>query len=54
MFADEVFAELALINTLIAMEIPFQGIGQILEPRPPDCCTCNSLQVIIHAKAGGL
>lgn len=52
LFADDVFAELELIRTLKAMEIPLQDVGQILESRRSGLCTCNSLQATIRSKAG--
>ncbi len=52
LFGDEVFAELALIRTLKAMEIPLQDAYQILESRRSGVCTCASLQNTIRSKAG--
>ena len=52
LFGDEVFAELALIRTLKAMEIPLQDVRQILESRRSGVCTCGSLQDTIRSKAG--
>ncbi|MEB3353354.1 MAG: MerR family transcriptional regulator [Cyanobacteriota bacterium] len=52
LFSEAVLAELALIRTLKAMEIPLQDVGQILESRRSGVCTCSTLQATIRAKAG--
>jgi DNA-binding transcriptional MerR regulator len=52
LFGEEVFAELTLIRTLKAMEIPLQDVRQILESRRSGVCTCTSLQDTIRRKAG--
>lgn len=52
LFGDEVFAELALIRTLKAMDIPLQDVLQILESRRSGVCTCTTLQDTIRTKAG--
>jgi len=52
LFGEEVFAELTLIRTLKAMEIPLQDVRQILESRRSGVCTCASLQQRIRCKAG--
>jgi MerR family copper efflux transcriptional regulator len=52
LFGEEVFAELMLIRTLKAMEIPLQDVGQILESRRSGVCTCGSLQDTIRSKTG--
>ena len=52
LFGDEVFAELTLIRTLKAMEIPLQDVRQVLESRRSGVCTCASLQDTIRSKAG--
>ena len=52
LFGEEVFAELTLIRTLKAMEIPLQDVRQILESRRSGVCTCTSLQDTIRSKAG--
>ena len=52
LFGEDVFAELTLIRTLKAMEIPLQDVRQILESRRSGVCTCASLKEKIHAKAG--
>jgi hypothetical protein len=51
LFGEEVFAELTLIRTLKAMEIPLQAVRQILESRRSGVCTCASLQATIRTKA---
>jgi MerR family transcriptional regulator, copper efflux regulator len=52
LFSEEVFAELTLIRTLKAMEIPLQDVRQILESRRSGLCTCASLRQTLHGKAG--
>lgn len=52
MFSEEVFAELSLIRTLKAMEIPLQDVRQILESRRLGACTCQEMQEKIRGKAG--
>lgn len=52
LFGDGVFAELILIRTLKAMDIPLQDVRRILESRRSGVCTCSSLQATIRAKAG--
>jgi DNA-binding transcriptional MerR regulator len=52
LFSEAVLAELTLIRTLKAMEIPLQDVGQILESRRSGVCTCSALQTTIRAKAG--
>ena len=52
LFDKEVFAELALIRTLKAMEIPLEDVGQILEARRSGICTCTDLKARIRSKAG--
>ena len=51
LFGEEVFAELALIRTLKAMEIPLHDVTRILESRRSGICTCESLQATIRTKA---
>ena len=46
------FAELTLIRTLKAMEIPLQDVRRILDTRRLGVCTCASLQETIRSKAG--
>lgn len=52
LFGEAVFAELALIRTLKAMEIPLQDVNRILESRRSGICTCASLKATIRSKAG--
>jgi DNA-binding transcriptional MerR regulator len=54
LFGEEVFAELALIRTLKAMEIPLQDVTRILESRRSGVCTCASLKATIRSKAGDI
>ena len=51
-FDDAVFAELNLIRTLRAMEIPLPDVRQILEARRSGVCTCSELKARIRGKAG--
>ena len=52
LFDNDIFAELTLIRTLKAMEIPLQDVLQILASRRSGVCTCSSLQATLRAKAG--
>ena len=52
LYTDAVFAELTLIRTLKAMEIPLEDVRKILEARRSGLCTCASLQGRIRRKAG--
>ncbi len=52
LFEPEVVAELSLIRTLKAMEIPLEDVRRILESRRSGLCTCSSLQATIRTKAG--
>jgi MerR family copper efflux transcriptional regulator len=52
LFGPEVLAELQLIRTLKALEIPLPEIAQLLDARRSGVCTCASLQRTIAAKAG--
>lgn len=52
LFDDAVFAELNLIRTLRAMEIPLPDVRQILEARRSGVCTCSDLKARIRSKAG--
>jgi MerR family copper efflux transcriptional regulator len=52
LFDEAVFAELTLIRTLRAMEIPLLDVRQILEARRSGACTCRALQARIRLKAG--
>lgn len=51
LFGEEVLAELMLIRTLKAMDIPLRDITRILESRRSGICTCSALQATIRAKA---
>ena len=53
LFDEGVFAELALIRTLRAMEISLPDVRQILEARRSGICTCSDLKAQIRSKAGG-
>ena len=50
LFGEEVLAELMLIRTLKAMDIPLRDITRILESRRSGFCTCSSLQATIRTK----
>ena len=50
LFGEDVFAELALIRTLKAMDIPLQDVTRILDSRRSGICTCASLQATIRRK----
>jgi MerR family copper efflux transcriptional regulator len=52
LFDEGVFAELTLIRTLRAMEIPLSDVSQILEARRSGICTCSDLKARIRCKAG--
>lgn len=52
LFDEAVFAELALIRTLRAMEIPLHDVRRILESRRSGACTCSDLKARIRSKAG--
>ncbi|MEB3361578.1 MAG: MerR family transcriptional regulator [Synechococcaceae cyanobacterium] len=52
LFDDEVFAELALIRTLRAMELPLPDVRRILEARRSGVCTCSDLKARLRSKAG--
>jgi DNA-binding transcriptional MerR regulator len=52
LFDEAVFAELALIRTLKAMDLSLQEVTQILESRRSGICSCASLKHTIRAKAG--
>ena len=52
LFDEAVFAELALIRTLKAMDLSLQDITQILESRRSGVCSCASLKDTIRSKAG--
>jgi MerR family copper efflux transcriptional regulator len=52
LFDEGVFAELALIRTLRAMEIPLQEVRRILEAKRTGICTCSDLKARIRGKAG--
>ncbi len=52
LFDERVFAELTLIRTLRAMEIPLPDVRQILEARRSGICTCSALKARIRSKAG--
>jgi len=52
LFDESVFAELSLIRTLRAMELPLSDVSQILEARRSGVCTCSELKARISSKAG--
>ena len=50
LFDDAVFAELALIRRLRAMDLPLATVGTVLSARRSGICTCNDLQATIRGK----
>jgi DNA-binding transcriptional MerR regulator len=52
LFDQTVYAELALIRTLRALDIPLPTIAAVLEARRSGICTCDNLQATIRSKAG--
>lgn len=52
LFEIDVFAELTLIRSLKALEIPLRDVLQVLTWRRSDACTCSTLQVTLWAKSG--
>lgn len=52
LFDDSVIAELSMIRTLRAMEIPLDTIRSVLEARRSGICTCENLQATMAGKAG--
>lgn len=52
LFDEGVFAELALIRTLRAMEISLPDVRRILDARRSGICTCSDLKARIRSKAG--
>jgi DNA-binding transcriptional MerR regulator len=52
LFSETVLAELALIRTLRAMDLPLPDVQQILVARRLDLCTCGDLQARIRSKVG--
>ncbi len=52
LFDASVYAELALIRTLRALDIPLPTIAAVLEARRSGVCTCDKLQATIRGKAG--
>lgn len=52
LYDESVLAELQLIRTLKAMEMPLQDVRRILQSRRSGLCTCSALQATIRGKAG--
>lgn len=50
LFDESVFAELALIRRLRAMDLPLATVGSVLGARRSGVCTCNELQTTIVGK----
>ncbi|WP_236629720.1 MerR family transcriptional regulator [Synechococcus sp. BS55D] len=50
LFDDSVFAELALIRRLRAMDLPLATVGTVLSARRSGTCSCNDLQASIRGK----
>ena len=52
LYDESVLAELQLIRTLKAMEMPLEDVRRILQSRRSGLCTCSALQATIRVKAG--
>ena len=52
LYDESVLAELQLIRTLKAMEMPLEDVRRILQSRRSGLCTCSALQATIRGKAG--
>ena len=52
LFDQSVFAELALIRNLRAMDLPLSAIHGVLSARRSGVCTCADLQATIRGKLG--
>lgn len=50
LFDDRVYAELNLIRSLRAMDIPLASVRDILAARRSGICTCSSLKQMIRTK----
>ena len=54
LFTEAVLAELAMVRTLKAMDIPIHEMSRILEARRSGLCTCDALQTTIRSKAAAI
>ncbi|QBE68592.1 Cu(I)-responsive transcriptional regulator [Synechococcus sp. WH 8101] len=52
LFDQSVFADLALIRNLRAMDLPLSAIHGVLSARRSGVCTCADLQATIRGKLG--
>ena len=52
LFDHSVFAELALIRNLRAMDLPLSAVHGVLSARRSGVCTCADLQTTIRGKLG--
>ncbi|MBV2350388.1 MerR family transcriptional regulator [Synechococcus sp. HK05] len=52
LFDQSVFAELALIRNLRAMDLPLSAVHGVLNARRSGVCTCADLQATIRGKLG--
>jgi MerR family copper efflux transcriptional regulator len=52
LFDQSVFAELALIRNLKAMDLPLSAVHGVLSARRSGVCTCTDLQATIRGKLG--
>jgi len=54
LFDDSIYAELSLIRTLRAMDVPLSELRRILEVRRSGVCNCTSLKSSIESRLGAI
>ena len=54
LFDDSIYAELSLIRTLRAMDVPLSELRRILEVRRSGVCNCTSLKSSIASRLGAI
>ena len=54
LFDDSIYAELSLIRTLRAMDVPLAELRRILEVRRSGVCNCTSLKSSIESRLGAI
>ena len=54
LFDDSIYAELSLIRTLRAMDVPLAELRRILEVRRSGVCNCTSLKRSIKSRLGAI
>ena len=54
LFDDSIYAELSLIRTLRAMDVPLSELRRILEVRRSGVCNCTSLKSSIGSRLGAI